>query len=166
MAASSLLRDVYAGILVMRDGGLVRLSGLRGDPLLEKTSTLLSWIRGGGGDGETHAVFLWPGRDEPTAHVRVTRLRMDADPPSSLLLLSPSGDRHGLTAREFEVLGGMIDGCSNAQIADHLTVAQRTVATHIEHILAKLGSPTRTHAAVRAQREGLYVPLMQPSADS
>ncbi|WP_375167248.1 hypothetical protein [Cnuibacter physcomitrellae] len=34
----------------------------------------------------------------------------------------------------------------------------------MEHIFAKLGSPSRTHAAVLAQREGLYVPpLPTPS---
>ena len=38
-----------------------------------------------------------------------------------------------------------------------LAIAQRTVATHIEHILAKLSVATRTLAAVSAEREGLYV---------
>ncbi|WP_324273181.1 hypothetical protein [Blastococcus brunescens] len=32
------------------------------------------------------------------------------------------------------------------------------MAAHLEHILCKLGAPTRTLAAVRAEREGLYVP--------
>jgi DNA-binding CsgD family transcriptional regulator len=32
------------------------------------------------------------------------------------------------------------------------------VAAHVEHILAKLSAPTRTLAAVRALRLGLYVP--------
>jgi hypothetical protein len=39
-----------------------------------------------------------------------------------------------------------------------LVVAPRTVAAHIEHILVKLVTPTRTLAAVRAERSGLYVP--------
>jgi DNA-binding NarL/FixJ family response regulator len=53
----------------------------------------------------------------------------------------------------------LIDGCSNQEIARALVVAPRTVAAHLEHILVKLGAPTRTLAAVRAEREGLYVPL-------
>jgi hypothetical protein len=32
------------------------------------------------------------------------------------------------------------------------------VAAHLEHILVKLGVQTRTAAAVRAEREGLFVP--------
>jgi DNA-binding NarL/FixJ family response regulator len=57
------------------------------------------------------------------------------------------------------VLGLLVDGCSNQQIARALVVAPRTVAAHLEHILVKLDAPTRTLAAVRAEREGLYVPL-------
>jgi DNA-binding NarL/FixJ family response regulator len=56
------------------------------------------------------------------------------------------------------VLGLLIEGCSNQQIARALVVAPRTVAAHLEHILAKLDAPSRTLAAVRAEREGLYVP--------
>jgi DNA-binding NarL/FixJ family response regulator len=72
-------------------------------------------------------------------------------------------DLRGLTPRELEVLGLLIDGCSNQQIARALVVAPRTVAAHLEHILVKLGAPTRTLAAVRAEREGLYVPLSPSS---
>jgi hypothetical protein len=43
-------------------------------------------------------------------------------------------------------------------IARVLVLAQRTVAAHLKHVLAKLSAPTRTLAAVRAEREGLYVP--------
>ena len=52
----------------------------------------------------------------------------------------------------------MIAGLSNRQIASALVVAQRTVAAHLEHILTKLDARTRTLAAVRAERDGLYVP--------
>jgi DNA-binding NarL/FixJ family response regulator len=75
------------------------------------------------------------------------------------VVLSPLTHSRGLTPRELEVLGLLIDGCSNQQIARALVVAPRTVAAHLEHILVKLDAATRTLAAVRAQREGLYVPL-------
>lgn len=42
-----------------------------------------------------------------------------------------------------------------AQIA--VAVADRTVTTHVEHILAKLGIRSRTLAAVRAPRVGLCI---------
>jgi DNA-binding CsgD family transcriptional regulator len=47
------------------------------------------------------------------------------------------------------------------EIAQALVVAPRTVAAHLEHILAKLDAPTRTLAAVRAERDGLYVPAVR-----
>ena len=59
-----------------------------------------------------------------------------------------------LTPRELEVLGLVIEGCANQEIACELLVAQRTVAAHLDHILVKLGAHSRTLAAVRAEREG------------
>ncbi|MFI7587055.1 response regulator transcription factor [Spongisporangium articulatum] len=75
--------------------------------------------------------------------------------------MSPQGDLHGLTPRELEVLGLLADGLSNGDIARTLNVAPRTVAAHMEHVLVKLAAPTRTLAALRAVREGLYVPLLR-----
>jgi DNA-binding NarL/FixJ family response regulator len=75
-----------------------------------------------------------------------------------MVLLSPAGDLRGLTHRELQVLGLVIEGCANQEIAHALVVAPRTVAAHMEHILFKLGAPSRTLAAVRAERAGLYVP--------
>jgi DNA-binding NarL/FixJ family response regulator len=57
-----------------------------------------------------------------------------------------------------EILGLIVEGWPNHRIAAALALAQRTVNTHLEHILAKLGAPTRTVAAARALRFGLYVP--------
>jgi DNA-binding NarL/FixJ family response regulator len=77
-----------------------------------------------------------------------------------VVLVSPADDLNGLTPRELEVLGLLVDGRSNGEIARALVVAQRTVAAHIEHILVKLVTPTRTLAAVRAERAGPYVPCV------
>ncbi|MGY1608671.1 response regulator transcription factor [Geodermatophilus sp. SYSU D00700] len=77
---------------------------------------------------------------------------------SGMVLLSPGGDLRGLTPRELEVLGLLVEGYTNQEIARSLVVAPRTVAAHLEHVLAKLGAPSRTLAAVRAERAGLYVP--------
>ena len=96
--------------------------------------------------------------------MRVTVLAAPEDAPPGLLavaLLSPATDLRGLTPRELEVLGLLVEGCSNQEIARALVVATRTVAAHLEHVLVKLGAPTRTLAAVRAERDGLYVPPMR-----
>jgi DNA-binding NarL/FixJ family response regulator len=74
------------------------------------------------------------------------------------LLVRPHVDCRGLTPRELQVLGLLIEGRSNQQIATGLAVTPRTVAAHVEHLLDKLDAPTRTSAAVQAEREGCYVP--------
>jgi DNA-binding CsgD family transcriptional regulator len=79
-----------------------------------------------------------------------------------IVVLSPATGLHGLTPRELEVLGHVIEGCSNFEISRALGIAPRTVAAHLEHILLKLDATSRTLAAVRAERAGLYVPLTRP----
>jgi NarL family two-component system response regulator LiaR len=46
-------------------------------------------------------------------------------------------------------------GLSNKRIARELGVAEKTVKTHVGHVLAKLGVTDRTQAALLAVREGL-----------
>jgi DNA-binding NarL/FixJ family response regulator len=60
-----------------------------------------------------------------------------------------------LTPREREVLRLIADGFSNKRIARELGVAEKTVKTHVGHVLAKLELTDRTQAALYAVREGL-----------
>lgn len=60
-----------------------------------------------------------------------------------------------LTERELEVLQLIVDGYSNAQIAEKLFITLGTVKTHVRKILNKLSAADRTQAAVRALRSGL-----------
>jgi len=49
----------------------------------------------------------------------------------------------GLTRRELEIAGLLAEGMSNREIADRLVISQRTVETHVDHILGKLGMTSR-----------------------
>ena len=59
-----------------------------------------------------------------------------------------------LTAREQEVLGLIGRGLSNKRIALELGVAEKTVKTHVTHVLSKLGLADRTQAALYVSRHG------------
>ena len=61
----------------------------------------------------------------------------------------------GLTVRELEVLDGVGHGLSNPEIGRRLGISPRTVATHVEHLLAKTGARNRVAAARRAAEWGL-----------
>lgn len=60
-----------------------------------------------------------------------------------------------LTERELEVLQLIVEGKSNAEIAEQLYITVGTVKTHVRNVLNKLCADDRTQAAVRALRSGL-----------
>ncbi|MEO8922365.1 MAG: alpha/beta fold hydrolase [Caldimonas sp.] len=60
-----------------------------------------------------------------------------------------------LTAREREVLELIASGLDNLQIAQQLRITDKTVRNHINSIFAKLGTPNRAQAIVRAREAGL-----------
>jgi DNA-binding NarL/FixJ family response regulator len=63
-----------------------------------------------------------------------------------------------LTPREIEVLGFVVQGKTNKEVAQELVVSDLTVKTHVQRIIAKLGVSDRTQAAVRAVELGLLSP--------
>jgi DNA-binding NarL/FixJ family response regulator len=62
-----------------------------------------------------------------------------------------------LTPRETEVLRLLANGIGQDEIARQLFISRKTVATHIEHVLQKLGVRTRAQAVALAYREDLLV---------
>jgi len=61
----------------------------------------------------------------------------------------------GLTVRQQEVLDLLVDGLSNAEIADKLVIAPKTAELHVSAVLGKLRVSSRREAVAAAQRLGL-----------
>ncbi|MGW7482089.1 response regulator transcription factor [Nonomuraea muscovyensis] len=61
----------------------------------------------------------------------------------------------GLTGRERDVLAGLGEGLSNAEIAGRLYLEETTVKGYVSHVLTKLGCANRTQAALVAHDAGL-----------
>lgn len=80
------------------------------------------------------------------------------------VLQQRTGSRHMsedqmLTRRQYEVLGFMVQGYCNKEIAGVLSVSETTVKSHVTGILRKLGVTDRTQAVVKAIRDGLVTPI-------
>jgi DNA-binding CsgD family transcriptional regulator len=89
--------------------------------------------------------------------LRVERVQDSLFEHSAALLVteSPWQAPYGLSTRELDILNGLAQGASNQRIASERSISVRTVTTHVERILAKLGQESRAGAAAKAAREGL-----------
>ena len=68
---------------------------------------------------------------------------------------SDAAVRDVLSPRELEILLLLARGLSAAAIADRLVISRKTVASHLQHVMAKLGVHSRAHAVAEAYRLGL-----------
>lgn len=84
----------------------------------------------------------------PIASALVDWVRQHAPP-------SARSDAPALTARERQVLGLIVAGKENSEIAAELVISQETVKTHVSAVLEKLEVDNRVQAAVAAVSAGL-----------
>lgn len=148
-----LLGSGSQAIGIGRDGRPVALPGITAHPLLREPGELLAVARKAVGR-RGWATFLWPDGDG-WLRVRVIPCRAEAE-FTAVISVDPI-DLRPLSRRELEVLTLATEGLSNHEIGEALVIADRTVATHVEHILDKLDVPNRAAAAAYALREGLFL---------
>lgn len=146
LAAARMVPDAEAGVVLMRDGTTCTLPGMQDHALLHRGSPAVRVAHGSLAVGQVSQSFLWPtgAADEDAGHVRLTVLATTdmSRFVGGLLLLTPAADCRALTPRELQVLGLLVNGRSNQQIATTLAVTPRTVATHVEHVMRKLHAPS------------------------
>ncbi|GAA0710947.1 response regulator transcription factor [Dactylosporangium roseum] len=88
----------------------------------------------------------------------VTRRLVEAYAQQSKAHVDIPADLSALTAREAEVLRLVARGMTNGEIAEHLTVSEATVKTHLNRSMAKLNLSSRAQAVVVAYETGLVTP--------
>jgi DNA-binding NarL/FixJ family response regulator len=99
-----------------------------------------------------------PGIHAALAAVRSGLVVMDNQLASSLVPEPPHREPKGrgeLTERERQVVQLLAEGLSNKLIADRLGISDHTAKFHVNGVMMKLGSSTRTEAVVEAVRRGL-----------
>lgn len=134
-------------------GETVELPGISTHRLLADGSELVRTAFDAAGDSTWNS-FVWP---DDEAWYRVRIVPCAAGQRISTVVSMDSIDVGPMTRRELEVLTLAADGLSNGEIGDALVISGRTVGTHIEHILDKLGAPNRAAAVAHAIREGLVL---------
>jgi len=73
-------------------------------------------------------------------------------------VVAPRLRARGVTARDAEVLGLVVDGLTNAQIAERLFLSPRTVDTHVANLLAKTGARARTACCISSSFDSIRGP--------
>jgi DNA-binding NarL/FixJ family response regulator len=139
------LRDTFGDSVA-----IMFVSGLRAEPLDRVAGLLI------GADDYLIKPF---DPDELVTRARLL-LRRNGAPVRPRRVGEPAID--DLTPREREVLGLLARGRNQAQIADELFISSKTVATHIQRTLSKLGVHSRAQAVAVAHRTGLVRDDVEP----
>ena len=117
-------------------------------------------------EAQYHLALALHGRGAAGDHDRAAVAARDADRLARALGMAAWGDRttaladrlrparrHDLSPREAEVAALVSEGLTNRQIASRLVVSERTVESHVQHVLAKLGVTSRSGVAARVVRD-------------
>jgi DNA-binding CsgD family transcriptional regulator len=158
-AVAAVLEAPEAAFAVTASGPPVALPGWPTGDLPERAPQLIGLARRVLASGRPRAALLRhdPQRGWRSVDVVRVRGRAPADGDTAIVAERARAGDDGLTLRELEVLSLLAGGASNPAIARRLHTSPRTVGTHVEHILAKLGTPSRAGAAAIAQRDGLLL---------
>jgi DNA-binding CsgD family transcriptional regulator len=80
--------------------------------------------------------------------------------------ISAGASALGLSERQVEVMRGVIDGASNAELATRLGISRRTVEKHLQHIYMQLNVTSRTQAIAQVRAAGATARSPARAADA
>lgn len=83
---------------------------------------------------------------------------------SSASARTPSRKNFGLTRRELEIIGVILGGYSNGDIARKFSISEKTVKHHLTNIFDKIGVSNRLELALFALHHNLEAPVPPPVA--
>ncbi|SFL21731.1 helix-turn-helix transcriptional regulator [Geodermatophilus ruber] len=162
-AAAGLVRDAAAGAVLTRGGNVGPLPGLPTHRVLAPGSLALAEAAERLDAGDAYAVFLHPapGSDSDAgALLKVSVLDCDEGPDHlrGVVLVSPPPDLRGMSHRELQVLGLVLEDWPDERIAQALGTTTKEVADCVHRSMDLLDAPSRTGLVIRALREGLFLP--------
>jgi branched-chain amino acid transport system substrate-binding protein len=138
--------------LVLADGAIEEVSGRAAAVLLRDAPEVAGYAQALIASGRSGAAFWWR---SPAGWWSVTLEIADGPASAAQVTFFAADPPYRLTARELDVLTLMAGGLSNTEIARRLFTSPKTVSTHVEHVLKKLGTATRAGAAAVALEQGL-----------
>ncbi len=144
VAATQAIRERYPNVQV------IALTSFREEELVQgalRAGAIGYLLKNVSADELAHAIR--------SAHAGRPTLAPEAAQALIHVATQPPAPGFDLTPREREVLALMVEGLSNPQIAQRLTVSRSTVKFHVSNILSKLGVKSRTEAVALAVQHRL-----------
>jgi predicted ATPase/DNA-binding CsgD family transcriptional regulator len=135
------LQLAAAAAALRRDAGLPEAQAARLGRIMDAAADL----------GEDKISAAWAAGSALSSEAAVT---LALDEPPALDEPSLSDEPRGLTARELQIAGLIIDGASNKAIGEQLSITTATAARHVANIMGKLGINTRAQIAAWARNQG------------
>lgn len=143
--------------LVWPDGRIEQIADSSGAGRLRELPDLVRYALALPASTLEHVAFTWLRAPGPWVLVALTCVEWRGDD-----VVAVRGDfdvwdqaPFSLTPRELDILTLICGGLTNREIAARMSSSRRTIATHVEHILAKMRQQTRVGAAALASERGL-----------
>jgi DNA-binding NarL/FixJ family response regulator len=149
----------HSSAAVLHQGSAVELPG-HSLPSVLNDSLFLETIAKLVDDNQPQVRGLWPLGNTWHQFTLEQVVSTAGGPEETLLQTFDVPAPYRLSRREVEVLSCMAAGMSNAAIARHLVISERTVHTHVGHVLRKTGSASRAEASALAHREAIMQPII------